>query len=62
MLDPFQGWKQYEENKMKFNWPLVGVTSLFWGCVWFFGLFQTITWSVVIIAIIGLWLRLTGRS
>ena len=61
MLDPFQGWKQYEENKMKFNWPLVGTIIIFWGSVWFFGLFQTSMWAIIITAIIGIYLRLSGK-
>jgi len=47
---------------MKFNWPLVGTFSAFWGCVWFYGFFQTMTWSIVITAVIALWLRLSGRA
>jgi len=61
MLDPFQGWKQHEENKMKFNWPLVGISILFWGCVWLFGFFQTAVWSVIITATIGIYLRLSKK-
>ena len=43
---------------MKFNWPLVGTSILFWGCVWFYGFFQTMMWSVIITAVIGIYLRL----
>jgi uncharacterized membrane protein len=46
---------------MKFNWPLVGTTIVFWGCVWFFGFFHTMVWAIVITAIIGIYLRLSGK-
>jgi len=46
---------------MKFNWPLVGICSLFLGCVWFYGFFQTMMWSVIITAIIGIYLRLSKK-
>ena len=34
---------------------------LWWLCVFTFGLFQVVMWSIVITAVIGLWMRLTGR-
>ena len=40
-------------------------TLVFSGIVWYFvftvGFFITLTWLIVISAILGLWLRLTGR-
>ena len=47
--------------KMKINWPLVGTLILFWGCVWFFGFFQTMMWSMIITASIGIYLRLSKK-
>ena len=46
---------------MKFNWPLVGTAIVFWGCVWLVGLFQTTMWSMIIAAVIGIYLRLSGK-
>ena len=34
----------------------------FWGCIFYFGFFQTVTVSIVSAAVFGLWIRLTGRG
>ena len=46
---------------MKFNWPLIGTVSIFWGCVWLFGFFQSMMWSVILTAVIGIYLRLSKK-
>ena len=46
---------------MKFNWPMIGTFSIFWGCVWLFGFFQTAVWSVIITSAIGIYLRLSNK-
>ena len=43
---------------MKFNWPLMGTLIVFWGCVWLFGFFQSMMWSVIITAVIGIYINL----
>ncbi len=50
---------------MKLNWPMIGIMLtgiLFWTSVYFNGLFLSITCLMIISAIIGLWLRLSGRA
>ena len=34
----------------------------FWGCIFYFGLFQTVTVAIISAAVLGLWIRLTGRG
>ena len=37
------------------------LTAYFWVNVYFFGLFQTMMWSIIIAAIVGIYLRLSGK-
>ena len=34
----------------------------FWFCIFYFGFFQTVITTVIIAAVFGLWIRLTGRG
>ena len=48
-----------------FNRGIYGIVVLmiiFWYGVFTIGLFQTTMWSIVISAVVGLWIRLTGRG
>ncbi len=48
-----------------FNWGLIGVVILgiaIWYSIFTIGFFITLCWIVIISAIIGLWLRLSGRA
>ena len=40
---------------------LLFLTAYFWVNVYFFGLFQTTVWAIVITAIVAIYLRLSGR-
>ena len=40
---------------------LLFLTAYFWVNVYFFGLFQTMMWSIIIAAIVGIYLRLSGK-
>ena len=47
-----------------FNWGMILIllmTVSFWSSVWFNGFFITLCWLIILSAIIGLWLRLSGR-
>ena len=48
-----------------FNWGLIALlimNAVFWFSVFTYGFFISVTWTIVISAIIGLWLRLSGRA
>ena len=52
-------------DKTELNWGMIILLILnasYWVCVWNFGFFLPTIWTIVIASIIGLWLRLTGRS
>lgn len=52
-------------DKTDLNWGMIILLILnasYWVCVWNFGFFLPTIWTIVIASIIGLWLRLTGRS
>tara|TARA_B100000287_G_C20486936_1_gene723480 strand:- start:730 stop:903 length:174 start_codon:yes stop_codon:yes gene_type:complete len=53
------------DDKKDFRWSII-VIGLLAGVIWYSiftnGFFITVTWLIIISAIIGLWLRLTGRS
>jgi hypothetical protein len=34
----------------------------YWALVWFFGFFATTIWAIIFAAVIGIWIRLTGRG
>ena len=56
--------KMINDNK-EINWGMIVLLLLnayFWVCVYYYGFFISLTWTVVIAAIVGLWLRLTGRG
>ena len=47
------------------NWGLIIVLILcayYWVNVYYYGFFVTTVWSIVIAAVAGLWLRLSGRA
>jgi hypothetical protein len=49
----------------RFNWGMIGIlvcTILIWWSIFTNGFFITITWLLIVSAVIGLWLRLTGRA
>ncbi len=49
----------------EFNWGLIILLLLnafYWVNVYWFGFFIPTVWTIVIAAVVGLWLRLTGRS
>ena len=48
----------------KWNWGLIILIILnayYWGSVYYFGFFIPTIWTIVIAAVVGLYLRLTGR-
>ena len=50
-----------EDYVMKINWGMMGVilcSLLFWCSVFYFGLFQTIAWTIIVSAVIGLMIKL----
>tara|TARA_B100000287_G_scaffold370523_1_gene368035 strand:+ start:217 stop:390 length:174 start_codon:yes stop_codon:yes gene_type:complete len=52
-------------DKTELNWGMIILLILnasYWVCVWKFGFFLPTIWTIIIAAIVGLWLRLTGRS
>ena len=52
-------------KELKFNWPLVGLVLLgmgIWYSIFVNGFFITTIWLIVFTAVIGLWIRLTGRG
>ena len=52
-------------EKGEFNWAFIMLlifTIVIWYSIFTNGFFITLTWLVVISAIGGLWLRLTGRG
>ena len=57
--------KNNEDNIWKdMNWGMIGVgigSIVIWYSIFAFGFFITLCWLVIISAIIGLWLRLSGR-
>ena len=47
------------------NWGLIVIfiaLAYYWVNVYYYGFFVTTVWTIVITAIIGLWLRLSGRA
>ena len=47
------------------NWGYIGIgigSIVVWYSIYTFGFFITLCWLVVIGAIVGLWLRLSGRA
>ena len=52
-------------DKKDFNWGilLIGLMSIgVWYSIFTNGFFVTIMWLIVISAVVGLWIRLTGRG
>ena len=48
-----------------FNWGMIGIIILntfIWYSIFTNGFFITVTWVIILSAIIGLWLRLSGRA
>ena len=48
-----------------YNWGMIGVILIgigFWTSVWFNGFFISLTVLIIISAITGIWLRLSGRA
>ena len=51
-------------DKRELNWGMIVLLSLnafFWFSVFTWGFFISLCWTIVGAAIVGLWLRLTGR-
>ena len=55
-----------EDNIWKdINWGMIGVgigSLTIWYSIFAFGFFVTLMWLIVFAAIVGLWIRLTGRG
>jgi len=52
-------------DKAQLNWGLIGLlltNGFFWFSVWQWGFFISITWTIILACIVGLWLRLSGRA
>ena len=52
-------------DKRELNWGMIGLLSLnafFWFSVFTWGFFISLMWTIVGAAIVGLWLRLSGRA
>jgi len=50
---------------MKINLPALTIVCFcvaFWCAVYIFGFFASVIWTVVVAAVIGIWLRITGRA
>ncbi len=50
---------------MRFHLPtliLTMVCAYFWIATYMFGFFIAVIWTIVIAAVVGLWIRLTGRG
>jgi len=48
-----------------FNWGMIAVgigSILVWYSIFAFGFFVTLMWLIVIAAVLGLWIRLSGRG
>ena len=53
------------KDDKEFNWGLIGLLTLnaiFWFSVFTYGFFISLCWTVILAAIVGLWLRLSGRA
>ena len=51
-------------DKTELNWGMILLlltNAFFWYSVWQWGFVISITWTIVLASIVGLWLRLTGR-
>ncbi len=51
-------------DKTELNWGMIILlltNAFFWVSVWLWGFFISITWTIVLSCIIGLWYKLTGR-
>lgn len=49
----------------EWNWGLIAVgivTGIIWYGIFTIGIFPVICWLIIIAAVIGLWLRLSGRA
>ena len=52
-------------DKTELNWGMIGLlltNAFFWYSVWHWGFFISITWTIILACIVGLWLRLSGRA
>ena len=52
------------QNEDRFNWGLIVVLlacAYYWVNVYYYGFFVSTIWTIVIAAVIGLYLRLSGR-
>ena len=48
----------------KWNWTIISlliVNAYYWVMVYYFGFFTPTIWIIVIAAVVGIYLRLTGR-
>lgn len=52
-------------DKKEFNWSMLVILLMsvgIWYSIFTNGFFITVTWLVIISAIVGLWMRLSGRG
>ena len=52
-------------DKKEFNWSMLVILLMsvgIWYSIFTNGFFITVTWLIIISAIIGLWIRLSGRG
>jgi hypothetical protein len=52
-------------DKKEFNWTMLVILLMsvgIWYSIFTNGFFITVTWLIIISAIIGLWIRLSGRG
>ena len=49
----------------RFNYGMIGIligAILIWGSIFTNGFFVTLMWLIIISAVVGLWIRLSGRG
>jgi len=54
-----------EWEMLKPNWTIIGMITIgigFWISVWFNGFFVSLMGMIIISAMIGIWLRISGRA
>ena len=64
MIDPNKHGVFNQDKKITPNWGLIGILlacAYYWVNVYYYGFFVTTMWTIVIAAIIALWLKLTDR-
>ena len=55
-----------EDNIWKdMNWGMIGVgvgSIAIWYCIFTIGFFTTLLWVIIFSAVVGIWLRVSGRG